>query len=953
MNSEPRFTGISVLIPGYSVEDIPTDLNDQKATGLLNAIACAWHPAVIAAADEVPQFRYADISEIVDSRQILILPECSEEWLGHDWQTQLEEGNCHLLHSLTNRSEWLDAIAIQFRCGEELIDRALVDHFLALGLAWYLVMALSRRMHYYIDPDEARLSSAVRDAAEAASLGRLEDARQALNNCFECLLETREQLFPAAGYLLDICLPPAPGNEHQLLDLAECGQSVNLLSSGAELNALQQNHTEVHEKITAAAASGSCCIVNGGWHELRTSLSCLSDAYSDLHRTITAETRCSNVWGQRRFGLLHSLPGLLRLFEYDFAVHVALDDGLYPEREYDAFQWNDAGSATIAASSRLPIAIDSSASFLRLPERLAESMQQDATAVLMLARLPATTTPWLHDLRRIHEFCPLLGRFVTFTELHQQLDQPGETVRFRAGEYLGPYLIQASVLNTEAAVTGPADLYRCRNDLERLASVHCLNEILTPETTGSNQLSQLEFELQDEQNQRLITDTQGDMDAQKAEIDRLNERIGEQLSEQIRQFARLLPRGTATGSLVINALAFARETTICWPADRELPRSSSNILTVYRQQDRVFVRTKLPPGGYVQLTAAGPGQPRISFSEPAGRPLAEEGLLRNEHFEAILSSSTGGIADVRFHGQRANRVSQQVAFRYENPKTVPETEESEEYTTSYAQTHCDRMQVIDEGPWTGAIESHCLIRDVLNDEVLFRFRQITRVERTVPRISIQIIPNSTDLHRVSGNPWMTYLACRFAWDNEAASITRSLLGQACGFQGERFESPDYVEIADEDHQLLIVPHGRPYHRRSGRRMLDSVLLVEGQAVPADGFEFTLEFDQPFPQRTVKDVLQPPLVERVKDIESSSGWILACSARNVQIARVRPCDGALVVVLQETEGRPATCRLRTARAPESACTRRATGTVIRSLDVDNHGVTLNFESFELKEVQLTF
>ncbi|MEO2032591.1 MAG: hypothetical protein ABGZ35_10950 [Planctomycetaceae bacterium] len=953
MTSERRFTGISVLIPGYSVEDIPTDLDEDKTTGLLNAIACAWHPAVISAADGVPQFRYADLSEIMDSQQILMLPECSEEWLGHDWQPQLESGNCAVLHGLTERREWLEAINRRFGVDHNSIDEALISEFLALGLSWYLVMSLSRRMHYYIDPDEARLSSALRDAADAAVEGRVADASRALKDGFECMLETREQLFPSEGFLLDICLPPAPGDEKQLLDVVSNARPVNLLMSGAELNALQRSHSDVADRLRAAAEADTCCIVSGGWHELRSSLGSLSSAYSELHRMLSSQSQRPTIWGQRRFGLMHLLPGLLQLFDYDFGLHVALDDGIYPERENDAFHWNDSGSATILASSRLPIAIDGSASFLRLPERLAESMQQDGATVVLLARLPVLEKPWLDDLRRIHELCPLIGKFVTFRELHEQIDHSCESVRFGAGEYLGAHLIQSSVLRTEAPITGPADLHRCRNNLERLTFIDALTRILLPTSTNSDNLTDLDVGLQDAEGDRLIADSHGDPATQHAQIEQLNIRIHEQLSAQIKQFAPVLPRGDATGSLIVNPVAFSRETTILWPSSLPLPPASSNVLKAYRQRGEVYLRLKVPPGGFVQLAPAAAQEQTVAVEESSRRPLAEAGLLRNQYFEAILSPTTGGIADVRFHGQRANRVSQQVAFRYETQKSVPATETSEEYTTSYARTECEKMQVTEDGPWSGAIESRCVIRDVLNGEILFRFRQITRVERTVPRINVRIIPDPDAGDSVTGNPWMTYLACRFAWDNEAAAISRSLLGQVCGFQGERFESPDYIEVADPDQRLLIIPHGCPYHRRSGHRMLDCLLLVEGQPVPTDGFELTLEFDQPFPQRSVADVMQPVVVEAVDGIESASGWIFACSAKNVQVARVRAIGRAVSVVLQETEGRTASCHLRTARPPVSACIRKATGRVIQPLEVDESGVELNFASFEMKEVELTF
>ena len=97
-------------------------------------------------------------------------------------------------------------------------------------------------------------------------------------------------------------------------------------------------------------------------------------------------------------------------------------------------------------------------------------------------------------------------------------------------------------------------------------------------------------------------------------------------------------------------------------------------------------------------------------------------MLRNQHFEVILSEASGGIADVRFHGQRANRVSQQVALRYETPRRIPETVESEERTTFYATTRCDELIVRESGPWRGEIESRCRIVDAASGEVLWRFR---------------------------------------------------------------------------------------------------------------------------------------------------------------------------------------------------------------------------------------
>ena len=459
MEENRRYTGIAILIPGYSVEDIPADLTEEASTELLNAIAYAWHPSVIASADSIPHFRYADVSDLLDSRQIIFAPSCSEDWMGHDWREHLDAGNSLLLHGPVERADWDDAVARAFGQDTDPVEPSLVHDFLVLGLSWFLVASLSRRMHYFIDPDETRLSSSIHDAAGAALQGDIAQAREALSKAFECLLETREQLFPMDCNLVDLCLPGPAGEEAALAaTITEC-RGLNLLVSPSELEQMSDRRETLADSIRAAVAEGTCSLVSGGWYELRSSLGSFSTAYSDLLRAAEASHPWSSIWGQKRFGLYHSLPGLLNLFDFRFAVHVALDDGLYPEREYGPFDWQGSGGTSISATSRLPVAIDTAVAFLRIPERLAETMQQDAAATLTMARLPQLSSPWLSDLRRIHELSPLMGRFVTLNELAENVDCSKDKVSFQPGDYLAPHLIQAAVFKTEWPVTGPADLF--------------------------------------------------------------------------------------------------------------------------------------------------------------------------------------------------------------------------------------------------------------------------------------------------------------------------------------------------------------------------------------------------------------------------------------------------------------------------------------------------------------
>ena len=83
-------------------------------------------------------------------------------------------------------------------------------------------------------------------------------------------------------------------------------------------------------------------------------------------------------------------------------------------------------------------------------------MQDDNTAALFLARLPVLKTPWLHDLHVAASYAPVVGEFTTMDALVHLCNGSRMTERYQHSEYLAPYLIQSSVLKTEAPVSGPA-----------------------------------------------------------------------------------------------------------------------------------------------------------------------------------------------------------------------------------------------------------------------------------------------------------------------------------------------------------------------------------------------------------------------------------------------------------------------------------------------------------------
>ena len=142
------------------------------------------------------------------------------------------------------------------------------------------------------------------------------------------------------------------------------------------------------------------------------------------------------AWARKRFGFSTLLPQVLKSFGFESALHFALDDGTFPDAEHSKLSWEGSDGTQIDAMTRIPIAIESAAAFLQLPQRIAESMQDDMVAAILFARWPDVKTPWLSDFQRIHNYGDVFGRFVTLNEFAADSGESGNQSQFEAREYL-------------------------------------------------------------------------------------------------------------------------------------------------------------------------------------------------------------------------------------------------------------------------------------------------------------------------------------------------------------------------------------------------------------------------------------------------------------------------------------------------------------------------------------
>jgi alpha-mannosidase len=286
--------------------------------------------------------------------------------------------------------------------------------------------------------------------------------------------------------------------------------------------------------------------------------------------------------------------------------------------------------------------------------------------------------------------------------------------------------------------------------------------------------------------------------------------------------------------------------------------------------------------------------------------------------------------------------------------------------TQYAEPRCEGHEIsITTGAITAATTWGAIV-DQTNNETLARFKQTVRLFRLRPVIEIDI--ELSDVKTVDGDPWNNYFCSRFAWDDSAATITRTHLDGAHGFTGERFESSDYLEFATANERTTIVTHGLPFHRKSAPRVIDTLLIVAGETQRR--FRFTVAIDQSYPLEAARDLTDPVYVVPTEGPPRSgaTGWLFHLDARNVQLQRIldvvdlppspeadepRPQGPGFALRLVETEGRQRKALLRCFRSPIYARKRDFLGQTIRELALEGDAVLVEMAAYEIAEVELRF
>lgn len=925
-----------ILIPCHSLEDFPTELSEPEAASLLNAFSATWHPQLIAATGVIPRWHRADAPPEMVRGKLILVPEASRGQIPPDWEEQATADGATIVAAGEDRSELLSRLLEAFGGERTDLDAELVADSIALGTTHLLSELLMRAMRQYSILDEGRLQREAVAAAAAILSQDQEAARTRLRNCFDVLTESRERFYPVDCYLIDLCLVVPEFADDNLIRMLRSLKPTNLLVQGIDLEQIAVERPEVIRELKEAWERNTASLIGGEYRETPNSTRSFTHLLTEFERGREVFRKhlgkVPEIWGRRKFGLLPQIPQILKHFGYHGAMHLAMDDGLYPDEEFSKIRWTGTSGAYLDALTRIPLAAESASSFLRFASRMSESMDHDQVAAILFARWPEVKAPWFNDLRRMHNYCSALGRWTTLEDYFNFTDSAGRLSSYDVGDYLSPDLLHSVARRETSPIHRHVLAARAQASLDSARTFsHWTSLIRTGEITETP------F-----QTEELNLDAIHDTPDLLQQLDDLRTQTAGQL------LPLLNPQSEAPSQnlLIFNSLSFDRKILV--------------------QDNDAHHVVDVPGSGFasVNRTTSTPS------TAPAS-PFAEGLTLRNGLFDLEINERTGGIARLKKPGRAPNRLSLQLAYRFPQERRLPPPDPSAAPIKSwYSRMEVSDIRTLSTGPVVGEIETLGRIVDQLTDDTLAHFNIRYQLAKNRPYLQIDI---DLDVRQLpEGDPWSNYFAVRWAWNDSTAALTRSQLGQPHSFRLQRFEAPDFFEIASDSDRTTLLFGGLPFHRKTDDRMLDTLLVVEGET--QRHFRLAVALDQPYPLRAASDLFTPPTFLPSSG-NLTSGWLFHLDVKNVQILTLAPLHPepstsasefessgtpslatlkrGCSLLIAETEGRLAQASIRCFRTPRSARKADATGSTIIDLPIEGDQVIVHLSAFETVFIELLF
>ena len=934
---------LSILLSCHSLEDFPTYHEGDDAASLLASWTGLWHPFLIHQARGIVKWHRVDDppEELLD--KLIVVPAASADSLQTGYLQRAEDAGARVISGQTCRQEIIGLALDGLEVPE--IPQDLIDDFLALGYFYLQIELLTRQMRYASNLDEIHFENLVCDAARFAVTDKYQQAVEKIQSAFDLLSTERDHYYSVDAYLVDINMVAESTLGDMLRKELTETPATNLLIPPALYQDLIDGHPAtaeiVRQRLAAQTLSVVCCEAENIPNTILPAEAVRASLLAGQQAFEQAFGDKPKLYGRKDFGLTANHPQWLQQCGYDAALHFLLGEGSYPESSQAKTRWEGVENTQLDSIARIPLNANRHETFLGLSKRLGETMDMDHVATLCLAHWPGQVLPWYEDIRRAAKYTNALGRFVTLEEYFRETDLPGMNERFEGDQYQSPYLKQAMIKSVANPISRSTRYWRLNNRLELLEGSNLMlslmgSDVLAGINLAREQLAGLSQVLTGD-------DVEGKFTTLEQSVSELEAQIGISL-------AAAIPReGTEVeGTLVFNPYGATRRLNLDNAELSHIPALEKPIYAAASCGEVKQIVVDPPSLGFTWLSA---GKKR----EKTGPYIADKNSLKNDFFEVLINETTGGIQSINsYDAPRHNRGSFQLAYRRPVRKKSGRPTEADDLA-NYSVMAADSVEITANTSVYGEITVNGRIMSRAG-EILARYTQILSLQRGSRVVNIEVELEIEE--QPKNNPWNCYYCLRYAWDNESASVYRTVNDVRQRASGSRLEAPQYVEVESEKNTALLTG-GLPFHRRVGRRFLDTILVVSGETNRR--FQFGIGLDLPQPVHSARQFGTEPVV--VNEIASppvgqTSSSLLHVDARNVLVTRWETLfqDGQMVgykARLMESAGRPVRVRLTSCRAVTAAAQLKLNGDRIADCDLDQGRVILKLTANEWVELEARF
>ncbi|HKB01811.1 MAG TPA: hypothetical protein VKD90_06305 [Gemmataceae bacterium] len=927
-------------------------LNEDEMAAWLNGYAVLWHPALLLGGEKPPRVDSAYDHEQPTAGRAYVMPDSPPQFLPDDWPDRVQLAGALKLPAYPDRDATIRAMteavreAGQTEEGREhfgspeqqsLLDLPLerVRPFFGIGFGHLMVDSLFEAMDHEKLLDVDGFWADVHQAVQALlKPDGGEDVETHLRSAAAKLLSAREILYAVNIHLLDVWRLDEDKLDVPAPAALRAGTALNLMATGRALERLVKQHpdraAELKAKLDEAIQPPVLEVIGGVYREREDALLPVESQLWNLRhgRAASRDALGANVevLARKRSANHPNIPAWVQASGLRRALLVSFDGAVTPNHRATVVNWTSPDGKAIDAFTRLPVPAHKAETFFNLVYSLHQSITQDSAPTLALVHQVEPANPLYEDWLALSKLGPVLGQWTTFSRYFSDA---------LAGEYVGTsnpddffadYLEERTNARRPDAVSAFAAQARTRRKLDAawtFAGIYRSLSAAGPTAEEQGHLEQLR-RVEDECETIGLDPIAGEVPTGFHPEERWARKLADRL--------QLRAEADRPGFLLLNPCAFTRRIPLELEGFTGALPVEGFIKAAQFDDDRARLVVEVPPLGFAWLPAKGvpgaqPPRPRIR--------MADGFTVRNEYLEAEIDPATGGMKSFRDTRTRVPRVGMQLVY---NPGS---------------RTEGRSVKVTCSGAALGEIVSEGVIFNEQNEELAtFRLRLRAWLSRPVLDVRIELEPR----HPPAGYPWHAYYGARFAWRDDRAALLRGVNGLAMPTGHTRPVSPDFVEVKLGRPGTTILTGGLPFHQRQGQRMLDVILVPEGER--AKVFDLGLALDRDYPMQAAVGMISPVAVvptPKGPPHIGPTGWLFHVDSRNLLFINLRPAaDGSrgFVVTFLETSGvHGGTAELRCVRDPVGAVMVDGDDHPTTGLTVVGDAIRLEFAAGELFRVKV--